>query len=82
MKMAGYVWQILVIIVVLGTILIAPTWETLFAAIVAVILNHVGSRDWRVDFGLRAISWRHTALMVLAGIALFFWCQALPPATL
>lgn len=72
MKMAGYVWQILVIIVVLGTILIAPTWETLFAATVAVILNHVGSRDWRVDFGLRAIPRRYTALMVLAGIALFF----------
>jgi membrane protease YdiL (CAAX protease family) len=70
--MTRSIWQVVVIIVVLGTVLVAPTWETLFAATVAVILNHVGRPDWRVDFGLRAIPWRHPLLMVLAGIALFF----------
>jgi membrane protease YdiL (CAAX protease family) len=70
--MARYFWQVIVILVVLGTILVAPTWETLFAATVAVILNHLGHRDWRVDFGLRTIPWRHAVLMVLAGIGLFF----------
>ncbi|HKW63715.1 MAG TPA: CPBP family intramembrane glutamic endopeptidase [Candidatus Acidoferrum sp.] len=70
--MARYAWQVLVIVVVLGTILIAPTWETLFAATVAVILNHVGRPDWRVDFGLRPIPWKHLLFTVLGGIALFF----------
>ncbi len=37
--MARYARQALVILVVLGTILVAPTWETLFAATVAVILH-------------------------------------------
>lgn len=70
--MARYAWQVLVIVVVLGTILVAPTWETLFAATVAVILNRVGRPDWRVDFGLRPIHWKHILFTVLAGIALFF----------
>ena len=70
--MARYAWQVLVIVVVLGTILVAPTWETLFAAAVAVILNRVGRPDWRVDFGLRPIPWKHVLFTVLAGIALFF----------
>lgn len=72
MTIARYSWQILVIILVLGAILVAPTWETLFAATLAVMLNHVGRRDWRVDFGLRAIPWRHALLTVLAGVVLFF----------
>lgn len=70
--MARYAWQVLVIGAVLGTILVAPTWETLFAAGVAAILNRVGQSDWRVDFGLRPIPWKHVLFTVLAGIALFF----------
>lgn len=70
--MARYAWQVFVIIVVLGAILVAPTWETLFAAIVAIILNHIGHPDWRVDIGLRSIPWKHTLLTVFAGIGLFF----------
>lgn len=70
--MARYAWQVFVIVLVLGAILVAPTWETLFAATVAVILNRVGRADWRVDFGLRQIPWKHMLFTVLAGIVLFF----------
>jgi membrane protease YdiL (CAAX protease family) len=65
-------WQIIVIAVVLATILVAPTWETLFAAAVAFVLNRVGPSDWRVDFGLKPIAWRNAAVTVFAGVALFF----------
>jgi membrane protease YdiL (CAAX protease family) len=70
--MMSIAWQFVVIVLVLGTILIAPTWETLFAAVVAVVLNHFGRCDWRIDFGLRSIPLRHALVTVLAGIALFF----------
>jgi membrane protease YdiL (CAAX protease family) len=70
--MARNVWQLFVILVVLAAILVAPTWETLFAAGLAVALNHVGPRHWRVDFGLRRIPFKHTVLMIVAGVGLFF----------
>ncbi|GEM_PF-4266029 len=64
-------WSVLVIVLVLGTILVAPTWETLFAAAVAVLLNTIGRLDWRVEFGLRAMPWRHALVTIAAGVALF-----------
>jgi CAAX protease family protein len=66
------VWNVVVILLVLTTILVAPTWETLFAAVVAVILNKVGPADSRVNFGLRPVRLRNAAIAVAAGIALFF----------
>jgi membrane protease YdiL (CAAX protease family) len=65
-------WNILVIALVLATIVVAPTWETFFAAIIAVILNRVGRVDWRVDFGLRPIRFRNALLTIAGGVALFF----------
>src|SRR5579885_2926583 len=65
-------WNLLVIAVVLATIVVAPTWETFFAAIIAVILNRVGRVDWRVDFGLRPIRFRNALLTIAGGVALFF----------
>ncbi|MGA8617851.1 MAG: CPBP family intramembrane glutamic endopeptidase [Candidatus Sulfotelmatobacter sp.] len=68
-------WNVFVIGAVLATILIAPTWETLFAAVLAVILNKVRSPN--VDFGLRWITLRNTLLTVGAGIVLFFLVKLL-----
>jgi membrane protease YdiL (CAAX protease family) len=65
-------WNLLVIALVLATIVVAPTWETFFAAIIAVILNKVGRVDWRVDFGLRPIRFRNALLTIAGGVALFF----------
>ena len=65
------IWQLLVIVVVLGTILVARTWETLFAAVVAVALNQLSPREWRVHFGLRPIRWRNALVTILAGCVLF-----------
>jgi membrane protease YdiL (CAAX protease family) len=65
-------WNLLVIALVLATIVVAPTWETFFAAIIAVILNRVGRVDWRVDFGLRPIRFRNALLTIAGGVALFF----------
>lgn len=65
-------WSLAVIALVLATILVAPTWETLFAAIVAVLLNRVGPRDFRADFGLRPIRLKNAVLTLAAGVALFF----------
>ena len=65
-------WNLLVIALVLATIVVAPTWETFFAAIVAVILDRVGRVDWRVDFGLRPIRFRNALLTIAGGVALFF----------
>ncbi len=70
--MKRYGWNILVIVVVLGTILVAPTWETLFAAAVAILLNEVSPAGRRVDFGLRPIPWKHVLLTIMAGVVLFF----------
>jgi membrane protease YdiL (CAAX protease family) len=65
-------WNLLVIALVLATIVVAPTWETFFAAIIAVILNRVGRVDWRVDFGLRPIRFRNALFTIAGGVALFF----------
>jgi membrane protease YdiL (CAAX protease family) len=65
-------WNLLVIALVLATIVVAPTWETFFAAIIAVILNRVGRIDWRVDFGLRPIRFRNALLTIAGGVVLFF----------
>lgn len=71
--LAARIWSVFVIAAVLGTILIAPTWETVFAATLAVILNAIGPKDWRVDFGLlRKVPWRTIGVAIVAGIALFF----------
>jgi membrane protease YdiL (CAAX protease family) len=66
------IWQLLIMAAVLGTILVAPTWETLFAAAVAVALNQLGPREWRVQFGIQPIGWRNALITVLAGCILFF----------
>jgi uncharacterized protein len=69
-------WSVLVIAAVLGTILIAPTWETVFAAGLAVLLDSIGPADWRVDFGLlRKVPWRGIGVAILGGIALFFFVK-------
>jgi membrane protease YdiL (CAAX protease family) len=75
--MKRLLWNVTIIIVVLATILIAPAWETLFAASVAVISNKIGPSDWRVDFGLRRIRWNHVAITIVAGIVLFFTVKLL-----
>jgi membrane protease YdiL (CAAX protease family) len=70
------IWSVFVIAAVLGTILIAPTWETVFAAGLAVILNSTGPEDWKVDFGLwRKVPWRSIGVAIIAGIALFFFVK-------
>jgi hypothetical protein len=50
--LAARIWSLFVIAAVLTTILIAPTWETVFAAALAVVLNAAGPAEWKVDFGL------------------------------
>jgi membrane protease YdiL (CAAX protease family) len=70
------IWSVFVIAAVLSAILIAPTWETVFAAALAVILNAIGPDAWKVDFGLlRKVPWRSIGVTVLAGIALFFFVK-------
>ncbi|HET7209497.1 MAG TPA: CPBP family intramembrane glutamic endopeptidase [Terriglobales bacterium] len=74
--LAARIWSVFVIVAVLGTILIAPTWETVFAAALAVILNVIGPENWKVDFGLlRRVPWRTIIVAILAGIALFFFVK-------
>lgn len=74
--LAARIWSAFVIVAVLGTILIAPTWETVFAAALAVILNVIGPENWKVDFGLlRRVPWRTIIVAILAGIALFFFVK-------
>lgn len=74
--LAARIWSVFVIVAVLGTILIAPTWETVFAAALAVILNVIGPENWKVDFGLlRKVPWRTIIVAILAGIALFFFVK-------
>jgi len=66
-------WSVLVIAAVLGTVLVAPGWETAFAAGLAVVLNSLGPADWKVDFGLlRKVPWRGIGAAILGGVALFF----------
>lgn len=74
-RITNALWNVFVIAVVLATILVAPTWETLFAAVVAIILNKI--RRPNVDFGLRRISLRNAMLTIVAGIALFFLVKLL-----
>lgn len=74
--LAARIWSVFVIVAVLGTILIAPTWETVSAAALAVILNVIGPENWKVDFGLlRRVPWRTIIVAILAGIALFFFVK-------
>lgn len=74
--LAARIWSVFVIVAVLGTILIAPTWETVFAAALAVILNVIGPENWKVDFGLlRRVPWRTIIVAILAGMALFFFVK-------
>jgi membrane protease YdiL (CAAX protease family) len=74
--LAARIWSLFVIAAVLTTILIAPTWETVFAAALAVVLNAVGPAEWKVDFGLlRKVSWRSIGIAILAGFALFFFVK-------
>lgn len=70
--MRRQLWNVLVIAVVLASILLVPAWETLFAAVVAVILNNLGCSDWRISFGLRPIPMRYALLTILLGIVNFF----------
>lgn len=75
-SLTARIWSVFVIVAVLGTILIAPTWETVFAAALAVILNAIGPQEWKVDFGLwRKVPWRSIGIAILAGIALFFFVK-------
>jgi membrane protease YdiL (CAAX protease family) len=70
------IWSVFVIAAVLSTILIAPTWETVFAAALAGILNAIGPDDWKVDFGLLRKAPRSSiGVSILAGIALFFFVK-------
>lgn len=69
-------WSLTVIAIVLTVLSLAPTWETLFAAVTALILNRVGGPEWRVDMGLtKRLSLKEGLFVLAIAVALFFFTK-------